>query len=46
MTTSTLPPTVVLRRGAVMPRLGLGTASMDAVAAERAVASAIEAAIA
>jgi 2,5-diketo-D-gluconate reductase A len=43
MTTSTLPPTVVLRRGAVMPRLGLGTSSMDDVAAERAVASAIEA---
>jgi 2,5-diketo-D-gluconate reductase A len=43
MTTSTLPPTVVLRRGAVMPRLGLGTASMNDAAAERAVASAIEA---
>ena len=43
MTTSALPPTVVLRRGAGMPRLGLGTASMDAAAAERAVASGIEA---
>ncbi len=41
MTTSRLPPTVVLRRGAVMPRLGLGTASLDDAAAERAVASAI-----
>src|SRR5205823_4365156 len=43
MTTSTLAPTVVLKRGAVMPCLGLGTASMNDTAAERAVASAIEA---
>ena len=43
MMTSPLPPTVVLSRGAVMPRLGLGTASMDDAGAERAVASAIEA---
>ena len=43
MTTSTLAPTVVLKRGAVMPCLGLGTASLNDAAAERAVASAIEA---
>src|SRR5882724_10827026 len=43
MTSSTLAPTVILRRGAVMPRLGLGTASMDDAAAERAVVSAIQA---
>ncbi len=42
MTTSALPPTVVLRRGAVLPRLGLGTASLDEAATERAVATAIE----
>src|SRR5437899_2715367 len=43
MTTSPLPPTVTLRRGAVMPRLGLGTASLDDAATERAVTSAVEA---
>jgi 2,5-diketo-D-gluconate reductase A len=43
MTTSTLPPAVVLRRGAVMPRLGLGTASLDDAQTERAVTSALEA---
>ncbi|MBV9354802.1 MAG: aldo/keto reductase [Chloroflexi bacterium] len=42
MTTSALAPTVVLRRGAVLPRLGLGTASLDEAATERAVATAIE----
>lgn len=43
MTTSALPPTIVLGRGAVMPRLGLGTASMDDAGAERAVATALQA---
>jgi 2,5-diketo-D-gluconate reductase A len=42
MTTSALP-TVVLRRGAVLPSIGLGTASLDDAATERAVATAIEA---
>jgi 2,5-diketo-D-gluconate reductase A len=41
MTTSAGPPTVVLRHGAVLPRLGLGTASLDEAATERAVATAI-----
>ena len=43
MTASALAPTVGLKRGAAMPRLGLGTASLDDAATERAVASAIEA---
>jgi len=43
MTISALPPTVVLKRGAAMPRLGLGTASLDDAETERAVATAIEA---
>jgi len=42
MTTPALAPTVVLRRGAAMPRLGLGTASLSDAATERAVATAIE----
>jgi 2,5-diketo-D-gluconate reductase A len=43
MPSSALPPTVDLRRGAVMPRIGLGTASLDDAATERAVATALEA---
>jgi len=43
MTTSALPPTVILKRGAAMPRIGLGTASLDDTTTERAVATAIEA---
>ncbi len=42
MTNSAFPSTMVLRRGAVLPRLGLGTASLDEAATERAVATAIE----
>jgi len=42
MTTSALPPTVILKRGALMPRIGLGTASLDDTTTERAVATAIE----
>ena len=43
MTISTRAPTVVLRRGAVLPRLGLGTASINDAETERVVAAAIEA---
>src|SRR5919205_685212 len=43
MTTAALPPTIVLKRGALMPRLGLGTASLDDATAERAVATALQA---
>jgi 2,5-diketo-D-gluconate reductase A len=43
MTTAAQPPAVVLRRGAVMPRLGLGTAGLDDLTAEHAVATALEA---
>src|SRR5438128_2407331 len=43
MTTSAPPPPLVLRRGAEMPRLGLGTATMNDAESERAVATAIEA---